>query len=849
MAVPEQTPYKEYTANGVTTSFPLEFDCDNQDHLIVTVNDIEPENGQWSLINGAVVFLLAPANQAKIIIQRNTPLERNTDYQTYNNSFRPQPVNKDLDRIWWKLQELWVQVSLLWTQIKLLWSGLKNEIKDRIAADLAIRSWVLVLLNNIVDSGLVSAIAVTTVESISDLNNLIAWDGRTVYVKSYYQGLNKGGGTRIYNYSRRNENDGFLCIDGWVLQVVNNTVTCSQAGAKNDVSFDSSDAIQRALLYSGVTVIDSYFYTSKAVWFPISKIIRGIGMWSCGIVKTGNGVLNLVHDKSNGKTTLDKNAVLVGYAERSNSSYNEDCHLSDFSLRYAGGQSNSIGLYVPSTCRSRYSNILVEDCNVGYQTSDSWLMTLTMFHVRNSRIAFYNGAPDGTIGINGTSNHYVNTYAEVCSEVAYYFDTYQYSSMSSCAADKMSSTASSVFKLNNTDIVITGQGCEQIVTKLFDVSNFSTVTVDGGQYLLDNRFKKSSSWSSALFNLTNNSKLIAINPKLTISTDTSTANIAGFAVVNNGSIFEINNASIYGGGLIGSIIDNGDFINFSALDIKIWSGSVAKMLTPYGGVEQRSQNDLPEFLVGFKTPNRILDTFLDIKTTGYVNSRARSLPQSYSLNDLLSENVTGVMGQSFWSSAGTSQGYPTNNEVAIIHQMNIMKNSQSGSIPYTVQMCFSGTSGIQYRYKVDQNAISAWYLFRTSKNTTVDANGFVKSASPIVNLFANGIELNDEAELQMIEFEKIGTGDYLIKGSLGFAQEGWYIEMPKDANGNVLVAVVYEQLSNNDISVKTYAKKFDEETGDVVPNLSKPRDIPESRWITLRLQELPKPEQEIEPVN
>ncbi|KCX82982.1 hypothetical protein J568_4517, partial [Acinetobacter baumannii 6112] len=41
----------------------------------------------------------------------------------------------------------------------------------------------------------------------------------------------------------------------------------------------------------------------------------------------------------------------------------------------------------------------------------------------------------------------------------------------------------------------------------------------------------------------------------------------------------------------------------------------------------------------------------------------------------------------------------------------------------------------------------------------------------------------------------------------------------------------------------------DEETGDVVPNLSKPRDIPESRWITLRLQELPKPEQEIEPVN
>jgi|GEM_PF-1456753 len=117
MAVPEQTPYKEYTANGVTTSFPLEFDCENQDHLIVTVNDIEPENGQWSLINGAVVFLIAPANQAKIVIQRNTPLERNTNYQTTNNSFRPQPVNKDFDRIWWKLQELGVADWILSNRI------------------------------------------------------------------------------------------------------------------------------------------------------------------------------------------------------------------------------------------------------------------------------------------------------------------------------------------------------------------------------------------------------------------------------------------------------------------------------------------------------------------------------------------------------------------------------------------------------------------------------------------------------------------------------------------------------------------------------------------------------------
>lgn len=124
---------------------------------------------------------------------------------------------------------------------------------------------------------------------------------------------------------------------------------------------------------------------------------------------------------------------------------------------------------------------------------------------------------------------------------------------------------------------------------------------------------------------------------------------------------------------------------------------------------------------------------------------------------------------------------------------------------------------------------------------TVDSNGVFKKASPIVQLYVDKIELNDEAKLQDITFEKLGVGDYLIKGSTGFAQEGWYIEMPKDANGNVLVAVVYEQLDNNDISVKTYAKMFDEETGDIIPNTAKPRDIPATRWIDLRLQELPQP--------
>ena len=89
MAVQEQTPYQEITANGVTTSFVLDFDCENKDHLIVTLDGVEPPVGNWSLTGGSVVFTTAPANGALIVIQRNTPFSRSTDYQSYNNSFRP----------------------------------------------------------------------------------------------------------------------------------------------------------------------------------------------------------------------------------------------------------------------------------------------------------------------------------------------------------------------------------------------------------------------------------------------------------------------------------------------------------------------------------------------------------------------------------------------------------------------------------------------------------------------------------------------------------------------------------------------------------------------------------------
>lgn len=131
-------------------------------------------------------------------------------------------------------------------------------------------------------------------------------------------------------------------------------------------------------------------------------------------------------------------------------------------------------------------------------------------------------------------------------------------------------------------------------------------------------------------------------------------------------------------------------------------------------------------------------------------------------------------------------------------------------------------------------------LIRTDANTTVDGNGFLKQASPVVRLYANKIEAINEAEDQGITFEKLGVGDYLVKNTTGLRDnDGWYIETPKDANGNVLVFVEFIQLENKDISVKTFKKTFDIDTASIVADHTKPMDIPIDRWIDLRFNDYP----------
>ena len=127
----------------------------------------------------------------------------------------------------------------------------------------------------------------------------------------------------------------------------------------------------------------------------------------------------------------------------------------------------------------------------------------------------------------------------------------------------------------------------------------------------------------------------------------------------------------------------------------------------------------------------------------------------------------------------------------------------------------------------------------TNYNAKADSNGFYKTSSPTIDVYADKIVANDEANEQNPTFKRNGVGDYTITTQTGLSTDGWYLELPKDLNGNPKVAVGTLDDTDGVITLKTYKRIFSMETFTFVPDLNEPLDIPDGRWIDLRLNEIP----------
>ncbi|MGF7537231.1 hypothetical protein WOB53_03500 [Providencia rettgeri] len=201
-----------------------------------------------------------------------------------------------------------------------------------------------------------------------------------------------------------------------------------------------------------------------------------------------------------------------------------------------------------------------------------------------------------------------------------------------------------------------------------------------------------------------------------------------------------------------------------------------------------------------------------------------------SLTNTINKNLIGVTLS--WAASGAGRA-------------NKVFACEGGSAAYPNWYSLSYTSN---------EAVPFTQMFYTTANTTKDSNGNLKAASPVVKLFADDIELNEESE--GVEMEHLGIGHYLIKGVVGFNADGaWGINngfvIPQDHNGKNMVLIDYEVRPDGDIEVFVFhqqnadmperfqnkrIKHFDEEGTPVYFENYEPCDVPESRWIDMRVE-------------
>lgn len=448
MAVSEQTPYQEFIANGTTTVFPLNFDAKEQDHLIVLVDDVEPQVGEWSFDfnTDQVTFLKAPKANSVIKIRRDTPLKRDGSYKTYDNSFRPEPVNEDLDSIWYKLQEMGV---LNWM--------INNDIKDLGA-----------YVDSLNDETKTIFLAMIEKQGIS-LNQL------DTYVNNLYK--------KLANIAVEKGWLAEFIVDGKLTQKEINTNfrTLTRFYVTPENFYQESDngdwhrALQTAVLTGlEVKLSDRDYTVSKPLYHRSGLKMTGLGAKVSRIVKTTNaksGLTNVQAPEGAGSVSYDVDAVLIAYPDQESASYILDVNFSGFSCTKEFGVEGDgkflegFGYYAPYIAQSMFYDFRGALTEYGIYTVNIWMTTWIRCEGQG-KAGWVIGGLDGDLRRGGTSNTLLSCWSISTREGYYAYNIHNItnSNILSCHAEhigKNEKPCLGIFNITSCELNIT-QFCNEV---------------------------------------------------------------------------------------------------------------------------------------------------------------------------------------------------------------------------------------------------------------------------------------------------------------------------------------------------------------------------------------------------
>ncbi|KJO79198.1 hypothetical protein [Enterobacter hormaechei] len=191
------------------------------------------------------------------------------------------------------------------------------------------------------------------------------------------------------------------------------------------------------------------------------------------------------------------------------------------------------------------------------------------------------------------------------------------------------------------------------------------------------------------------------------------------------------------------------------------------------------------------------------------------------------------------NSSGWPVGVPSG-----YYRISAMAGRDSGT-EYTLLM-FSDSAGGDLYYANSRAGNFIGRKVLTNGNTTVDSNGFVKSASPIVKIFRDGkFETNDESEGCTVT--RMKAGEYLIEGCMGMNSDAAWggidggFDIPKDRNGQALIWLDYEVNADGSVLVKTFHREYP--SAPIFARNSRegfvdgePADFPADQFVSVRVE-------------
>lgn len=544
---------------------------------------------------------------------------------------------------------------------------------------------------------------------------------------------------------------------------------------------DSYVALQNMFNSGLPVVLTKRYVTSKPLIIKDGVRIQGSGSNRCAIYKSTNnasGLGEFLSPTGAGRVSYDVDAVLI--VKKEIQGYVGCLNWSGFRVSKCGSayktnnhDYDGVGIFAPYVSEMIWNDVVSFGFKTPFYNINIWNSSLSRVHAHGHE-GFIFGGRGGEPDEGGTTLTLNSCWSTATGEGCYpfNFNLIWQAAANAIAAEWVGdggNPAEGIINANRSYVAITGLDIERAHVKKFINANLSYIDITGVNtyecyakyansetYLIDNRYSRVSlrSGSTAFF-----------RDSVDKSVNSNFAKVFGSVATLNIDSF-ITSVDIGGITTAGYIPEDNDFVIFCDN-----GGTASIAVTPEvpSSKKQHISNAWHNFMSPSLTAN--YEEYVDV-------DRLRSLSYAISFTGRDAVNK-GANGDSYI--------------------LNMTNGNSIASQNNSVQMEFNTqATKVMFRAAMWGGEFSRWREFYTTANTTKDSNGNLKAASPIVKVFADHIESNEESE--GVELKKLHTGIYQLKNVLGMHSDASWgginggITIPSGINQLPLVYADYDVL-------------------------------------------------------